>query len=354
MITCPRCHRTIPADQFRQHILEHKGKKTSHQKESTGHITDQEQASYPRLQSYTDDPRIKELFEKLTASKPVKSNLSQDQIRTKFEDSLMDANVKYASLKIVATKEAIVAEVEFDEQRNLTLKYNPLSLRTVTETAIDGLLLHEACHVVTLPNTILKGWDTGDPEMNSFLGNSITNYNEYLAHVEFVKRFRSDSRYEGLKEQQLGLFPNFEEIVNMMKTGVSKLQKIGKSPNRFFVLQQLWSIVYDSLFFFMSGDNSFAAWCKDHSLNMLCVFSGWIYEDFEHIKALNLTHDETQDKVMRAAMLSAFVNPLKLLLLDKIEFEDGTKESHESMKQKGIDVDLVQLWEKRRLLYQKT
>jgi hypothetical protein len=186
------------------------------------------------------------------------------------------------------------------------------------------------------------------------LGNSITNYNEYLAHVEFVKRFRSDPRYEGLKEQQVGLFPNFEEIVKMTKIGVSKLQKTGKSLNRFFVLEQLGNIVYDSLFFFVSGDNSFAAWCKDHCLNMLYVFSGWIYEDFEHIKALNIMHDETSDKVMRAALLSAFVDPLKLLLLDKIEFEDGTKESHESMIQKGIDVDLVQLWEMRRLLYQKT
>jgi hypothetical protein len=74
---------------------------------------------------------------------------------------------------------------------------------------------------------------------------------------------------------------------------------------------------------------------------MLYVFSGWIYEDFEHIKALNLTHDETSDKVMRAALLSAFVDPLKLLLLDKIEFEDGTKETQRARYQSCSDVEVV-------------
>ena len=43
------------------------------------------------------------------------------------------------------------------------------------------------------------------------------------------------------------------------------------------------------------------------------------------------------------------VNPIKLIINDRLEFSNTTKKLHEDSIQKGKDVDLVELWEKRRL-----
>lgn len=349
MVICPRCHRTIPKGELAEHLRHHKGKLPMYLKGSTGLRTKTEKIGRPELASAPEPLSFEEFFKAHIASKPVKSNLLESQIYAKFEDALRDVSANYTSLKLDATEEPEFIEVFIDEKRNLTLKYSPLSLRTITEKAIDALLLHEACHVSTLPDTLLRVPDTGDPEAVSFMANNLTNYDEYLAHVEFVRRFRNDPRYEALKEQQISLFPNFETMINSMKLMVDAAQKAGEILNEYSVLEQLGSIVYDSLFFFVACDQSFLKWCKDCSLGGLGVFIGWIYDDFEHIRKLGLPRKESHDKVMVSGTLSMSVNPLKLLFFGQIEFAETTKNLHEDLMQKGRDTDLVQLWEKRRL-----
>lgn len=348
MKICPRCHRTIVAEKFRDHLAEHKWKRPFQRRPPKANV-ERAKTKYAEFEEFTELPGFENLFEKWTASKPVMSNLSEDQIRVKFENSLRDVDAKYVTLRLEAVEEPTVTEVWMDEQRNVVLKYNPLSLGTLTEKAIDGLLLHEACHVCTLPDTLLHVRNVGGPEMVRFLGNSITNYEEYLAHVEFVKRFRTDPRYEGLKEHQTGLLTNFEIILNSLRM----MAEMGRNLNQFWILEHIGAIIYDSMFFFASGDDSFLNWCKSHSIDKLACFVGWFYEDFEYIRKLDLSHKEAQDKVMAAATLSLSVNPMKLLL-GQIEFADTTKRRHEEWRQKGIDTDLVDLWEKRRQLYQKS
>jgi hypothetical protein len=350
LIICPRCHRTIPAEEFNDHLSQHKGKKNRlHSKPATKET----KTKYPEFQPFTIPSAFgKEVFEKYVASKSNKSDLSESQILSKFEASLKDTEADYPSLKIEATQDPLVIEVKFAEDRNLLLRYNPISLKALTEKAIDGLLLHEACHVCTLPDTMLYIPALSDPDMVRFLGNSLTNYDEYLAHVEFVKRFRNDPRFEGLKEQQTGLFTNFEIIVSGLKKMTSQLQARGQSLNQFWILEQLGAITYDSLFFFVAKDDSFANWCKSNSLNELETFVGWFHEDFENIRSLNLSHKASHDKVMASATLSMSVNPTELMVRGQMEFADTTKGLHEEWMKKGTDIDLVQLWEKRRQLYQ--
>jgi hypothetical protein len=353
MAICPRCHRTIPAGELAEHLRHHKGKLPMHLKSSTGPKARTDRVERPEKMRVSQVPSFEEFFKAHTAGKPVKSNLSEGQIRSKFEIALKDVGATYSSLKLDAIEEPGFIEIFIDEKRNLTLKYSPLALRTITERAIDALLLHEACHASTLPDSLLRVPDVGDDAGVSFMVNYLTNYDEYLAHVGFVGKFRQDPRYEALKEQQESLFGNFETIIESMKVMIDAAQKAGKGFNQYYVLEQLSSIVYDTMFFFVANDPSFLKWCKDHSLDGLGEFIGWVYEDFEHIRELGLPLKESHDKVIVSGTLSMSVNPLKLLFLSQIEFAETARGLHEDMIEQGRDTDLVKLWENRRLAFEK-
>jgi hypothetical protein len=350
MVVCPRCHRTIQAEDFRQHLAGHRGKKRRAITASLKIVRPKPEDKYSKFQEFTMLPEMKKAFEIKQANKPIKSNFSESQILAKFEVSLKDVQASYSSLKVEETKEPTVVEVWIDEKRNLVLKYNQLAMRTLTEKVIDSLLLHEACHVITLPDTLVRVPEMDNEDMVRFMGNSITNYDEYLANVEFVRRFKKDPRYEGLLEQQISLLTNFETIAKTFTVLEKMVLETGKSPNPFWMLEQLGAIVYDAMFFFIANDASFENWCRDHSLTELGIFVSWIYEDFERIRSLNLPIKESHRKVLASANLSMSVNPLALFF-NKIVFADTTKSLHEKWTQKGVEVDLVQLWERRRQSY---
>lgn len=353
MVICSRCHRTIPASELAEHLRHHKGKLPMHLKNYTGPKTRTDRVGRPEKMNVSQIPSFEEFFKAQTASKSVKSNLSESQIRSRFEIALKDVGTTYSSLKLDATEQPEFIEIFIDEKRNLTLKYSPLVLGTITEQTIDALLLHEACHVSTLPNSLLRIPDIGGAAGVSLMVNHVTNYNEYLAHVEFINKFRQDTRYEALREQQISVFGNFEIMIGSMKLMADAARKAGKGLDQNYVLEQLGSMVYDAMFFFVANDPSFLKWCKDHSLDGLGKFIRWVYEDFEHIRELGLPLKESHDKVIVSGTLSMSVNPLKLLFLGQIEFAQTTKGLHENMIEQGRDTDMVQLWENRRLAFEK-
>jgi len=298
-------------------------------------------------------PSFEEFFKRRYSNMPVKSSLSEEDIHLKFKQSLSDVNAKYNSLRLEPTEDPETIEVFIDEQRNLTLKYNVALLRTFPEESIDALLLHEACHVVTLPNSLVKVPNTGNESMY-FILDYVTNYDEYLANVEFVRRFRQERTYEDLKQHQVSLLKNFETIIDSTKTILSQTMAQGLRMNQFTVLQHLHSMVYDSLFFYVAEEDYFLEWCREKGLEGLHIFAGWIFEDFEYIRRLGLSHEETRKKVIISGTLSMSVNPFILMTLGQIKFAEGTRSLHEQMLQRGQDTELVDLWEKRRLLYENS
>lgn len=341
LVTCPRCHRTVPTEEYASHLSNHKkGKKLLSAAINKSN-------KLPDFQQITQFPGSQELFNTYQESKQVLSNLSHNEIITKFEKSLEDVQAQYSSIKIQQVENSLISEVILDEKRNLTLRYNPLSIKSLTERGIDGLLLHEACHVATLPHTNILLPILNDKQMEHYLGNHITNYDEYLAHTEFVKRFRNDPRYEGLREQHLNLFKNYDLILQTVQNHAEKF-----NLNHFFTFEQLGGIVYDSLFFLVAKDNSFEAWAEKGKVRTISLFTKWIYDDFELIKALNLPFKETRRMVISSAVLSMSVNPLAIFL-NEVEFAEETKKLHQDWKQKKeTDSRLVELWENRRLIHQ--
>jgi len=346
-VTCPRCHRHIPEGKLAEHIREHKGKIPAYLRT----LGTPERKTHEPAASFSI-PSFKEFFRQLHSNEPVLSSLSEEQIYSKFKKSLSDADAEYHSINLEPTEDPEFIEIFIDEQRNLTLKYSPLLLRTLNEESIDALLLHEACHVVTVPTSLLRVPDTGN-EMTYFIADYLTNYDEYLAHVEFVHRFRQDRRFEDLRQHQISLFKNFEIITSSTKTMLIAAKEKGLRIDQFKILQQLHGMVYDALFFYVAEDDSFSRWCKEHELGALNTFVGWIFEDFEHITRLGLSRDETQKKVMTSGTLSMSVNPIMTMILNQIEFADTAKSLHQELMERKQDADLVELWEKRRLLCEK-
>lgn len=346
-VTCPRCHRSIPEGKLAEHMSQHKGKIPRHLRTRRTTKPKKLKPSAPlRL------PTQEELYQQRLLKEGIKSNFSKEQIHSKFVKALKDVKTQYNSLKLEPTNGLEAIEVFIDVQRNLTLRYNPLFINTKTEQIIDALLLHEACHVCTLPDSILRIPDIGRPEDKKLMGEYITNYDEYLAHTKFVQDFKLDKRFEQLKKRQIDLFTNFETIINSMRLMTSNMvQGIQINPDNLTL--QLQAIAYDAMFFYVAEDDSFNNWCKKRGLEELHVFINWQFDDFEHIRALGLDHNETRDKVLASYILSLNVNYIMLLVNSKIEFVETAKSIHDQMVQRGRDTDLVELWEKRRLLYEK-
>ena len=346
LIICPRCRRTVSAEEYREHFLGHRGKKLFHLTSPTIEETE-EKAVHSNLKNETPDSG--DASKSFTSMEPGLSILSESQIREKFESALQDVGASYASLTVDVNEPEFI-KVFIDENRNLILKYSPLLLKTVSEEGVSALLLHEACHVKTLPNSLVRIPEIGGAQGKSFVKDNLSSYDEFLAHVEFVSRFSQDPRYGAMKDQKRSLFPNFEIIIESTRVSVSNLQekRLLTKDTEWKVREKINSIVRDALFFYEAKDPSFIEWCEKQSLQGLAEFGKWIHEDFEHIHHLGLSLEESHKKVIVSGTLGMSVNPYRLLY-GKISFANTAKKLHEELVQKGRDVELVQLWEKRRV-----
>jgi len=345
---CPRCHRSIPAGELAEHIRQHKGKVPHHLR--TRKKIKRKTHLEPSSQQL---PSFNELFKQRMLKKPIKSNLSEKEIRSKFEKSLADVATTYNSLKLEPTQNPQTIEVTIGNQRNLSLQYNSHFLKTLTEDDINAILLHEACHVATLPNSQLSVPDTGNIDQTRFMVDYLESYDEYLAHVFLMSKFKQDKRFEGVKSLQIDLFKDIETMINSNRTLYYAGDRKGLQINPFMILRSLHSIAYDALFFYITKDDSFLKWCNENNLEALYIFINWIFEDFEHLRNLGLTLKKTHDKLITSGVLSWSVNPIKLIVMNQIEFAETSKSLHEEMMQKGQDIDLVAIWENRRKMYQK-
>ena len=213
----------------------------------------------------------------------LKNQSIEAQIRELFMTALNDVGTEYKSLILQPTTEPQLLEVVIDTNRDLVLKYGTVALKTVSEDGIRALLLHEACHVSTLPNSLISIVEIGGQQGMAFQRDNVTNYDEYLANIEFVTKFRDDPRFKALLEQQYELTKNFEIIAKCAKVLASKLQRLTKQIEWNF-REQINNIAYDSLFFHVSGDPAMSKWFTEQSLEGLWVYSKWIHEDFEFIR----------------------------------------------------------------------
>lgn len=146
---------------------------------------------------------------------PTRRDLSVKEILTRFKGLLGEMGVQYGSLTINKIGETWPAKISVDGQRNIKLLFNPSMLQYLTVKQVDSLLYHEACHAVALPATVMPCVDGGAPI--PLLTDYFDCYAEYLAHVEFLKRYRATEIHEGLSKVHLWLLDNIEMIIRYLR-----------------------------------------------------------------------------------------------------------------------------------------
>jgi hypothetical protein len=347
LIKCPRCKRTIPAQDFRKHIFAHQGKKIITTKPTDLPLTLEKQ----RLSM----SGFKEFYNTVEGSKPQKSNLTNEQIQIKFLAALKDVSANYKSVTFNPTDKPQFIEVVIKPNRDLIIEYNPITLRTIPENRIDALLLHEACHVSTLPSSFISLPLIGNRQSMAFQKDNVTNYDEYLAHVEFVSKFRDDPRFKALLEQQYSLTANFDLIIKGFRLLMAKKKEMRQPLTKemeWYAREQVNSRIYDSLLFYVSGDPSLSQWFAENSITSFWEYGKWLYEDFEQIRKSGLSLKESHDKAMVSGTLAMSINPFLLLVSGKLFFASTTKQLHEELIAMGKEKELVQLWESRRKEYE--
>lgn len=361
MINCPQCHRALPEDKLAEHLRQHKVAPPTHLKNlpSSKPVTrPKPQLSQTKLQKSFEkhlqkSVAIQRKARQYTVQLGIKrSNLSQEQVQSKFENALKEVDTPYQSLKLQTFKEPRAYKTSIDEQRNIMLQYNPDMLRILSEETIDATLLSLACMASAIPHNIHTVPDTDGFEYKYWVECCLESYDTYLAFIEFVNRFGQDRRCNTLRQLEIR-FTNLESIMDIYREKTKYYQKMRQVLNQYEVFAQIVNVTGDAFLFYMTKDDSFARWCKKQNLDALHVLIHWMYEDFEHIRSLKLPYRESQNKVLASCKLSLQVDPYKLLNTGKIEFYEETEALHREMIKEGKDTDLVELWEKRRSQYQK-
>jgi hypothetical protein len=341
-IKCPVCRRPIYEDKYREHLLTHKTKLPRHLKRNRRHKSSSSATTTtPTLQKSSSIP-FDEVWKKYQKELPKKSQLSKKNIQDMLEVKLKENEITYNSLTIEATQGMESLEITFqDENRNLVLKYGIPFMNSRTEDQIEAILTHEICHVITLPTTNISTKDVGTIEQQMLMVDYMTSYDEYLAHVEFIKRYGDTKLLEELINSQKTLFNNFDNIMNAIR---NRIVRNGTQLNKI-----IHSIIYDILLFFIVGERHFFEWCEETDLNSLYEFANYIYEDFEYIRNLNLTHHKTRDLVEFSLVLSISINPFIMMYENRIEFAETAENFHLSLLDEGdAETFLVGQWEERR------
>src|SRR3972149_7562786 len=113
-----------------------------------------------------------------------KSNLTDDEIKDLFVNSLQELDVQFNKITINNTINEGVFDIKVDASRNITLGYFPAIASTFDKDEIDAMLKHETCHFVTIPTSTEIMVPQAQPAMVEFLSTITECYDEFTANLE--------------------------------------------------------------------------------------------------------------------------------------------------------------------------
>ena len=275
---------------------------------------------------------LEEMSRTVFASRPQKSDLPPEQVRETFQNVLSDMGLHTKSLKVQVKRATTLAEVLFDEERNVELNYDDNYFRTLSKEEVEAMLSHEACHIVTLPHAGIQVVESS-PEIMEMQISFVELYDEFLAHEEFYRRFRGKSILETYRNIKISEFRSYEKILTMSWAGMPSTKA-------------LYTILNDAVFFPTIEDASFHEWCDKNHVHNIGVFLNWLLEDFKYIGSLHLDRLVTMELVILSGVLSVGVDADALLKRDRIVF----LESAEGCEQMALTKNshLAGLWQERR------
>jgi hypothetical protein len=237
------------------------------------------------------------------------------------------------SLKAQVKRATTLAEVFFDEQRNVELNYDDNYFRTLSKEEVEAMLSHEACHILTLPHAGIQVVES-PPEIMEMQISFVELYDEFLAHEEFDRRFRGKNLFETYRNIKISEFRSYETVLTMSSAGMPSTKA-------------LYTILNDAVFFPTIEDASFHKWCDKNHVHNIGVFLDWLLEDFKYIESLHLDRLVTMETVILSGALSMGVDADALLKRDRIVFLESALGCEQMVSKKNGH--LAELWQQRRL-----
>lgn len=205
-------------------------------------------------------------------------NINEKVLKSEFESILAGLRIRRVVNVIVDHDLHTLVGVSFDSV-SVTLKYNALFENTCTTDAELRLYMeHEACHVLTLPDSTISTSCFSNPVIQSACVEYVDIFREFLAHKEFARRFAAD--VDGFLKLEAKQFQP-EKYLQDLKASVADASIRNKMPLALF--PGLLSIFYDATYFYVVQATIFHEWCKLQELEPLYQLFQYLMEDFESV-----------------------------------------------------------------------
>jgi hypothetical protein len=273
-------------------------------------------------------PRDKrEQFRLRFESREQKSHLTQSEVLHVFGEIVqeMALRIQHVEPKIDCAGQS-QAMVRFREDGVAQLLYCDYYLNTLSKPEIRAVLSHEACHVATVPSSRVPYDDEASRFVNWFNRTLYEIYLEWLAHQEFLQRFRQDVRFELYRSIKIADFDSYGEIVGLVRAGLLP------------AVEGLYTILNDAIFFPIIGDKSFEEWAAANDLSESVKLLEWLVEDFRYVESLNLDLLKRFIKFRNISIFSLKVESDSLMSANRIRFANPPPSMRDDAK---LDIDPV-------------
>ena len=273
-------------------------------------------------------PRDKrEQFRLIFESREQKSHLTQSEVLHVFDEIVqeMALRIQHAEPKIDCAGEKQVM-VRFREDGVAQLTYCDYYLNTLSKPEIQAVLSHEACHVASVPSSRVPYDVEASQFVNWFNRMLYEIYLEWLAHQEFLRRFRQDVRFESFRSIKIAEFDYYGEIVGRVRVGLLP------------AVEGLYTILNDAIFFPVIGDKSFEEWAAANDLSESVRFLEWLIEDFRYVESLNLDLLKRFIKFRNISVFSLKVESDSLMSANRIRFANPPLSMRDDVK---LDIDPI-------------
>jgi hypothetical protein len=161
------------------------------------------------------------------------------------------------------------------DQDTITLRYRKAHLNDIDSLEVLRVVLkHEVCHVLSIPSSKLQ-LSSSLPAQVAY----VDLYREYLAHREFLRRFKNDKELF-LAHEKRAFKPDkaFSGLNAALKncTGIMPF---------LITFEGLFRVYYDAIYFYLVGDLIFQKYCEVRKAESVYQLGGLIMEDMAHIEA---------------------------------------------------------------------
>jgi hypothetical protein len=199
-----------------------------------------------------------------------------------------------------------VLGIKWDERNNFKLAYTRL-IQKLKYQEVKSILKHEICHFLSIGTTKIHTIRAAKEYVKY-----VMIFREYLAHVEFIKRFGFDKWLTSFHRKNL----KYYEVILKKARSVKKLSSVEDHQR---LLSFFFSILYDAIYFFVINDDSFEDWCQRRALSNLHQVYQWIYEDMKYFKELKISQEEKEKLVQEAAIFPISLDLIALFQENRVK-----------------------------------